>query len=92
MDTQPEISMGRVGTWRKKPRRQPNALREWLERRPRPMKKIEFAKRIGCSNAYLSQLIADDGPWPGREIARRIGEVTGGAVTPNDLAGYTPDA
>jgi hypothetical protein len=71
-----------------RPRMQPNKLRDWLERRPRPMTKIDFAHEVGCSPAYLSQLLADNPCWPNREFARRIGEVTKGAVTPNDLAGY----
>lgn len=67
-----------------------NPLREWLERRPKPMTKSRFAAEIGCSCSYVSQLICDLAPWPNREIARRIGVVTKGVVTPNVLAGYPP--
>lgn len=72
-------------------RAKPNRLRDWLEGRPRPMLKVDFAEQIGCSPAYVSQLIADMQPWPNRQIALRIYEVTKGAVTPNDLAGLSRD-
>lgn len=76
----------------KKPRSRakPNKLRDWLEHRPRPMSKIDFAEQIGVSPAYVSQLISDLMPWPRREVTVAIGVVTKGAVTPNDLAGYPP--
>ena len=73
-----------------RPRTLPNALRDWLEAEPPPMTKIEFAKRIGVTPSFVSMLCADGAPWPNREIVRRIGVVTRGAVTPNDLAGYPP--
>ncbi|MER9336028.1 helix-turn-helix transcriptional regulator [Mesorhizobium sp. M0293] len=76
---------------RARPRSEPNRLREWLQRKPRPMTKQRFADLIGCTAAYVSMLLADNAPWPGREIARRIAIVTEGEVTPNDLAGYPPD-
>lgn len=67
-----------------------NKLRDWFSRDPKPMSKVAFAKAIGTSAPYVSLLTGDNPPWPGREIARRIGEVTGGAVRPDDLAGYSP--
>ena len=73
-----------------RPRTAPNALRDWLEAVPQPMTKIEFAKQIGVSPSFVSMLLADGAPWPSREVVRRIGVVTRGAVTPNDLAGYPP--
>lgn len=76
---------------RRRTRTEPNPLREWLEATPRPMTKRRFAQLIGVSAAYVSWLICDDAPWPGREIARRIGIATEGAVDPNMLAGYPPD-
>lgn len=66
----------------------PSALRAWFEQRPQPMTKAAFAAAVGCSASFVSQLCADNAPWPRRDIARRIGEVTKGEVTPNDLAGY----
>lgn len=73
-----------------KPRDAPNKLRDWLENRPRPMSKLDFANLIGCTPSYLSMLLADGAPWPNREIVLRIADVTAGVVTPNDLAGYPP--
>jgi hypothetical protein len=73
-------------------RNRPNLLREWLERSPKPMSKMRFAQLIGCSNAYVSLLLTDHPPWPGRAIALRIAIVTEGMVTPNDLAGYPPSS
>ncbi|PAP94016.1 hypothetical protein [Mesorhizobium wenxiniae] len=69
-----------------------NKLAQWLNADPKPMAKIDFAEKIGVSPGYVSQLCADNPPWPGRIIAKKIGEVTEGAVTPNDLAGYVEDA
>lgn len=68
----------------------PNALRDWFAQRPKPMPMIRFAALIGVTPSYVSQLTSDTPPWPGREIALRIGIVTEGAVTPNELAGYPP--
>lgn len=72
------------------PRTQPNVLRSWLEQEPVPMTKKRFAQLIGVSQSYVSMLLADGAPWPNKDIVRRIGVVTEGAVTPNDLAGYPP--
>lgn len=68
----------------------PNRLRDWLEQEPAPMSKRRFAELIGVTPSYVSMLVADNAPWPGRDIARLIGIVTEGEVTPNDLAGYPP--
>lgn len=65
-----------------------NRLRKWFARKPAPMTKSAFAEAIGCTPSYVSQLLWDDPPWPGRDVSRRIGEVTKGYVTPNILAGY----
>lgn len=75
-------------------RRKYNRLRSWLMKKPRPMSVAEFAELIGVTPSYVSQLTSDDPPWPSREVSRRIGLVTKGYVTPNDLAGYrqTPEA
>jgi hypothetical protein len=74
----------------KRSRRQPNALRAWLQQKPAPMTKSRFAELVGISSGYVSMLLADNAPWPGRDVARRIAIVTEGVVTPNDLAGYPP--
>jgi DNA-binding transcriptional regulator YdaS (Cro superfamily) len=68
----------------------PNALRVWLETEPVPMQKKRFAELVGVTASYVTQLISDNPPWPGRLIAQRIAIVTEGVVTPNDLAGYPP--
>jgi len=75
--------------WDRAPRtrRQPNALRDWLEADPPPMSKGRFADLLEVSGPYVSMLVGDNAPWPGRDIARRIAIITDGAVTPNDLAG-----
>lgn len=65
-----------------------NKLAAWLEADPKPMTKSAFASEIGVTPGYVSQLCGESPPWPGREVAKRIAEVTAGAVTPNDLAGY----
>lgn len=69
-----------------------NKLAQWLNADPKPISKVAFAEAIGVTPGYISQLCGEDPPWPGRDIAKRIGEVTNGAVTPNDLAGYRVDA
>lgn len=68
---------------------QTNKLQQWFALKL--MTKQDFAEAIGVTPAYVSQLTRDwpPPPWPGREIARLIGEVTKGRVTPNDLAGYS---
>lgn len=65
-----------------------NKLAEWLNADPKPMTKSAFAEMIGVTPGYVTQLCSDTPPWPGREIARKIADVSAGAVTPNDLAGY----
>jgi len=71
------------------PRVKPNPLRRWLHSEPPPMTIREFAKKIGTTSSYISQLTSDSPPWPKRHIARRIGIVTEGEVMPNDLAGFS---
>lgn len=66
----------------------PNALRDWLEQKPKPMSKTKFAALLGVTPSFVSQLTTDEPPWPSRELALRIALVTQGAVTPNDLVGY----
>lgn len=48
------------------------------------IKRQDFATLIGVSQGYVTQL-CQGVVWPGREVAMRIAEVTGGAVTPNDF-------
>lgn len=73
---------------KRRARSKPNRLRDYIA--ARKVVKGEFAKQIGCEPPYLSMLLADDAPWPTREIQLRIATVTKGEVTPNDLAGWPP--
>jgi hypothetical protein len=75
---------------KRRPRLEPNPLREWLERHPPPMSKRRFADLIDVTDAFVSMLIADDPPWPGRVTIRKIAEVTKGVVDANVMAGYAP--
>jgi transcriptional regulator with XRE-family HTH domain len=69
-------------------RRRPRTLANWFKKNPQPMSKRAFARALGVSPSYVSQLTKDAPPWPGRELAVKIAEVTGGYVQPNDLAGW----
>jgi hypothetical protein len=71
------------------PRVKYNRLRKWFERDPQPMSLKQFAVELGVTPSYVSQLCRDDPPWPKRHIARKIGIITRGYVTPNHLAGFS---
>lgn len=64
-----------------------NKLAAWLDSYPKPMKKVDFAKELGVTPSYVTQLCKRDLPWVNREMAIKIAEISKGAVTPNDLAG-----
>lgn len=66
-----------------------NKLAAWLNAYPKPMKKIDFAEKLGVTPSYVTQLCKLDYPWVSREKALLIAEITNGAVTPNDLSGYS---
>jgi transcriptional regulator with XRE-family HTH domain len=70
-----------------RPRLKPNHLREWLE--DNRVKKIDFAKEIGCTPSYLSMLLADDPPWPSRRLVHAIADATDFRVTANELSGIS---
>lgn len=70
------------------PRPAGNRLRDWLAMPGRPTKSA-FARSIGCSHSYISQLTSDQTPWPSREVMRLIIEATGGAVRSDDFV-YLP--
>jgi hypothetical protein len=72
-----------------RPRVRPNRLRQWFAKKPQPMTLKAFAEAIGVTPSYVSQLTSDNPPWPRRHVARAIGIVTRGYVTPNMLAGYS---
>ncbi|MCA3264946.1 MAG: helix-turn-helix transcriptional regulator [Azospirillum sp.] len=44
----------------------------------------ELGRRLGCSRTQSLRLCRGD-RTPDREMMRRVGELTGGAVTPNDF-------
>jgi 3,4-dihydroxy 2-butanone 4-phosphate synthase/GTP cyclohydrolase II len=48
-----------------------------------------FARRAGLSPASVTALCNDPGAWVSRDMARKIAEATGGAVTPNDFLGLS---
>ena len=56
-----------------------NRLNEWLA--ATGTKKTDFAKAIGVVPSYVTLLCSDKPVWPGRDVATRIREVTGGVVT-----------
>ena len=59
-------------------------LADYLQKRG--IKRIHFARVLGISPSYLTQLCADPSDfWPGRDVAFRIRAATGGEVTPNDF-------
>lgn len=65
-----------------------NRLRDYLSQAGAPSKS-EFARRIGMSHSYVSQLCGDAAPWPSRATMQRIVEETNGAVTANDFVNLT---
>jgi hypothetical protein len=66
------------------PRKPRNRLRDWLAKDGRPSRS-EFARWIGCSHGYISQLCDDATPWPSRWIMQRLEKATGGEVTASDF-------
>lgn len=48
------------------------------------LSKSAFAERIGCAPSKITALL-NGSEWLGRDLARRIAEATGGAVTANDF-------
>lgn len=66
-----------------------NKLDAWLNAYPKPMKKVEFAEKLGVKPSYVTYLCKLPYPWVTRERALKIAEITNGQVTPNDLSGYT---
>ncbi len=48
-----------------------------------------FAQRVGTKPSYLSQIICAH-RWPGRALAQKIEEATGGLVKAADLLTWKP--
>ena len=73
----------------RRPRQDYNPLRAFLAREGAPTQR-QFARAIGVSEGYLSQLIADGPPWPSRDVLIRMAIATRGAVDPNAWCGWPP--
>lgn len=58
-------------------------LSEWLE--ISPMSKAELARKLEVTPGRVTQLLDAKPSWPGRKLALKLSEVTGGAVTANDF-------
>ncbi len=56
-------------------------LADWIKRQK--MKRKEFARLVGLSPSYVTELCYGD--WPSKDVAKRIKEATKGKVTPNDF-------
>jgi transcriptional regulator with XRE-family HTH domain len=57
-------------------------LKDWLT--DRGMARNEFARRIGVTAGYITQL-CDDEAWPSKTVIREIQRETKDAVTANDF-------
>ena len=57
-------------------------LADWI--RKEGITRREFAGLVGVSPPYITAL-CDNTVWPGKDVAGRINEVTGGQVTPGDF-------
>lgn len=57
-------------------------LADWI--RKRGITRKDFAGLIGVSPPYITAL-CDNTVWPGKDVAGRISEATGGEVTPSDF-------
>lgn len=53
------------------------------------MKRKDFAERIGVSPSYVTAL-CDGTVWPGRDVAKRIRDVTEGDVTADSFLDAGP--
>jgi len=65
-------------------------LSEWLK--ISPMSQSELARQLEITPGRVTQLLSEDKPaWPGRSLALKLAEVTGGAVTANDFLPAQPE-
>lgn len=60
-----------------------NRLSEWLIETG--TRRSDFAKAIGVVPSYVTLLCSERPAWPGRDIAIRIREATGGRVSADDF-------
>ena len=58
-------------------------LKEWMDNEE--LSQAKMADMVGCDQATISRILAGNGCAD--EWKRRIYEITGGLVTPNDLFG-----
>ena len=61
----------------------PTALAEWFSR-PGTPSQAEFARTVGCSESYLSQIVAGKRE-PSLTFAKRISEGTAGVVPTDSM-------
>ena len=59
-------------------------LSDWLKENP-AISQAGLARDLKVTPGRVSQLLSDETAWPGRDLASRLSEITGGAVTPNDF-------
>lgn len=63
-------------------------LASWLEETK--TKRKDFAERIGVAPSLITMLCSG-AVWPGRDVASKIRDATGGAVTPDDFLSAADD-
>src|ERR1044071_9169535 len=61
-------------------------LSDWLKQSKTT--RADFARGVGISAGRITQIC--EGEMPSLDLAERIAQVTGGAVTPNDFVGLVP--
>lgn len=60
-----------------------NKLDQWLK--DTGTRRSAFAEAIGVAPSYVTLLCSEKPGWPGKDVATRIREVTGGKVTADDF-------
>ncbi len=65
-------------------------LASWLE--TSGIKRKDFAERIGVAPSYVTLLCSGAPGWPGRDVATRIRDATGGEVTADDFLPHSEGA
>jgi transcriptional regulator with XRE-family HTH domain len=66
-----------------------NPLRVWLASQPLTVTQASFARDLGLSRSYVSELFSDDDPkQPSLQLSVAIEHLTHGAVTPGTIAAF----
>ena len=66
-----------------------NPLRVWLASQPLTVTQASFARDLGLSRSYVSELFSDDDPkQPSLHLSVAIETLTHGAVTPASIASF----